>query len=141
MTDVAWQLEHTVDANVSAAFAWAFWTDVTNWDDPPARFLLEGPFADGAVGTTWIPGQEPLRWRIRDILPGRSATIDMQLDRATLSSTWRFDPVAERRANLTQRVVLSGENAAAFVDQVQAGFGSNLAAGMKKVAAAMERAS
>ena len=140
MTDVAWQLEHTVQADVSVTFAWNFWTDVTNWDDPPAQFVLEGPFAAGSAGTTLIPGRDPVAWRIQDVLPGRSAAIVIQLDRATLSTTWRFDAVAGGRTNLTQHLVLSGENAAAYVEQVQAGFGANLPAGMKRVAAAMVRA-
>ena len=140
MTDVAWQLEHTVQADVSATFAWNFWTDVTNWDDTPARFVLEGPFAAGSAGTTLMPGSDPLAWRIQDVLPGRSATIVIQLDRAILSTTWSFDAISDSRTNLTQHLVLSGENAAAYIDQVQAGFGSNLPEGMKKVAAAMARA-
>jgi hypothetical protein len=140
MTDIAWQLEHSVEAAVSASFAWKFWTNVTNWDDPPAQFVLDGPFVAGSTGTTLLPGQDPLRWRIRDVLCGRSATIEMQLDRATLSFTWLFDEVADRRTNLTQHIVLSGKNAPAYIQQVQEGLGSNLRDGMKKVAEAMARA-
>src|SRR4051794_41953019 len=89
MDDVAYQVEHSVDAAVSPAFAWDWRTDVGNWDDPPAQFQLDGPFATGSWGTTRLPGQEPLRWQIRDVRPGRSFTIEMQLDRATLSFEWR----------------------------------------------------
>jgi hypothetical protein len=136
---VAWLLEHSVEADVSATFAWTFWTDVTNWDDPPARFVLDGPFAPGSVGMTLLPGQDPLRWRIQEVQSGSCATIEVELDRATLSFTWRFDPVSDRRTNLSQRIVLSGENAGAYKEEVQAGFGSNVAEGMEKVAAAMAR--
>lgn len=139
MPDIAWQLEHAVEVDVSATFAWSFWTNVSNWDDPPAEFVLEAPFVAGSVGMTLLPGRDPLRWRIRDVFPERSATIEMELDRATLSFTWRFDAVSDRRANLTQHIVLSGENAAAYTEQVQAGFGSNLRDGMKRIAAAMAR--
>ncbi len=135
-----WQVEHSVDAGVSASFAWAFWTDTANWDDPPARFVLSGPFAEGSTGTTLIPGQPPLSWRIRDVDPGRSATIEMLLEAATLRFSWSLDPVADHRTRLTQRIALAGENAAAYVEQVQAGFGPNLAAGMERLAGAMGRA-
>ena len=140
MNDVAWQLEHSVEADATPTFAWSFWTNVANWDDPPAQFVLDGPFAVGSLGTTLLPGQEPLHWRIRDVQPGKLAAIDMQLDRATLSFEWRFDSVSDRRTRLTQRVVLSGDNAAAYAGQVQAGFGSNLPGGMTKIAAAMAHA-
>ena len=43
------------------------------------------------------------------------------------------------RTRITQRIVLSGDNAAAYVDQVQAGFGSNLTDGMKRIADAMAK--
>ncbi|HZL94931.1 MAG TPA: hypothetical protein VFB99_14855 [Vicinamibacterales bacterium] len=41
---------------------------------------------------------------------------------------------------IAQRIVLAGDNAAAYVNQVQAGFGSNLRDGMKTIADAMVRA-
>jgi hypothetical protein len=138
MTPDAWHLEHSVEAEVSASFAWDFWTDVRNWDDPPARFELDGPFAAGSRGRTLIPDREPLHWRIGEVRCGSLAVIEMALDRATLSFEWRFEPLSERRAKLTQRIALSGDNAAAYVGQVQAGFGTNLPEGMKRIAAAME---
>jgi hypothetical protein len=43
-------LEHSVEAHVPAAFAWTFWTEVKNWDDPPAQFTIEGLFAEDHAG-------------------------------------------------------------------------------------------
>jgi len=133
-------LEHTVEANVSADFAWSFWTDVKNWDDPPAQFALDGPFAEGARGTTILPGQPLLTWHVRDVRPPRSAAIEMAFDRATLRFEWRFDPLGDRRSRMTQRVVLTGENAAAYADHVRSSFEPNMPAGMARLAAMMERA-
>src|SRR4051794_40479491 len=140
MDDVAYQVEHSVDAAVSPAFAWDWRTVIGNWDDPPAQFQLDGPFATGSWGTTRLPGQEPLRWQIRDVRPGRSFTTEMQLDRATISFEWRFDAVSERGTRLWQRIVLAGENAAAYATQIRAAFGSNLPAGMDRIAAALAAA-
>ena len=116
-------------------------TDVKNWDDPPAQFQLDGPFAAGSWGTTQLPGQEPLRWQIRDVQPGRSFVIELPLDRATLSFEWRFDAMSDRHTRLSQRIVLAGDNAAAYAPQVRAAFGSNLSDGMSRIAAAMASAS
>jgi len=69
MNDVVYQVEHSVEAPVSPAFAWDWRTDVKNWDDPPAQFQIDGPFAAGSWGTTRLPGQQPLRWQIRDVRP------------------------------------------------------------------------
>jgi hypothetical protein len=140
MADQDVVLEYSIESGVGLAFAWRFRTDLTTWDDPPAQFQLDGPFAEGSSGKTLMPGQEPLVWRIRDVEPGRSFTIEMPLDRATLQFEWRLTPISERRTKLTQRVLLSGNNAAAYREQVRTGFGVNLAAGMERIAASMEAA-
>src|SRR5215471_6035979 len=109
MNDVVYQVEHSVEAPVSPAFAWAWRTDVRNWDDPPAQFQLDGPFATGSWGATLLPDQEPLRWQIRDVQPGRSFTLEMLLDGAKLSFQWRFDAVSERQTKIWQQIVLTGD--------------------------------
>jgi hypothetical protein len=140
MNDVVYQVEHCVEVPVSPTFAWDWRTDVKNWDDPPAQFQLDGPFAAGSWGTTRLPGQEPLRWQIRDVRPGRSFVIDIPLDRATLSFEWRFDAVSDRHTRLSQRIVLAGDNAAAYAPHVRAAFGANLPDGMSRIATAMAAA-
>ena len=134
------QFEHSVEAEVSRSFAWNWRTDVRTWDDPPAQFQLDGPFASGSWGLTRFPGQEPMRWCIRDVQPDSSFVIDMPLDGAVLSFEWAFEPVSSHRTRMTQRIVLSGDNATAYVDQVRAGFGSTLDDGMRRIAAALVRA-
>ena len=135
--DVALVLEHAVEADVTLAFAWKFRIDVANWNDPPARFEIDGPFLDGTRGRTFLPGQQPLTWWVRGVVPERSFVIEMRLEDAVLHSEWHFDRVAEHATRLTQRIVLAGRNAAAYVEQVRAGFGANLAAGMAKIAREM----
>ena len=132
-------LEHSVEVGVAVTFAWKFLTDISNWDDPPTRFTLEGPFAAGTQGTTELPGREPLRWRLVEVQEGERYTTEMQLDRAVLQFEWRFEALSERRTRLTQRILLTGENAAAYAAQVEAGFGANLSAGMQRIADVMEK--
>src|SRR3954466_6661210 len=109
MNDIVYQVEHSVEAEVSLAFAWDWRTDVGNWDDPPAQFQLDGPFATGSWGVARLPGQAPRRWQIRDVQPGRSFVIEMPLDRATLSFEWRFDAVSDgHTTRITQRITLAG---------------------------------
>jgi hypothetical protein len=140
MDAIALRLEHFVEVDVSPSFAWSFRTDITNWRDPPATFALDGPFVAGAQGTTAMPGQEPFHWCVRDVQPHKSFLIEMQLDHATLCFLWRFDALSERRTKITQQIELSGSNAGAYVEQVQAGFASNLSDGMQRLAAEMATA-
>ena len=72
--------------------------------------------------------------------PGASFIIEMLLDRAVLSFEWLFEAVSPNRTRITQRIVLSGDNAAAYADQVRVGFGSTLPDGMKRIAAALVKA-
>ena len=137
MPDQQVVLESSIEAPVSLAFAWKYRTDITTWNDPPATFLLDGPFVGGSRGTTLMPEQEPLVWWIRDVQPGHSFAIEMPLNQATLRFEWHFDAVAERSTKLTQRIILSGPNADAYRQQVEVGFGANLESGMKRIAESM----
>ena len=64
----------------------------------------------------------------------------MELDRATLAFEWHFAPVASDKTTLTQRIVLSGDNASTYAEQVRAAFGQSLPGGMARLAAAMVKA-
>ena len=140
MTNITCELEHSVEAEVSPAFAWSWRTDIKHWDDPPAQFQLDGPFVPGSWGTTRFPGQEPIRWQIRDVRPGVSFIIEMPLEQAVLSFEWVFDAVSNHRTRITQRIVLSGDNAAAYADHVRTGFRATLPDGMKRIADALVKA-
>jgi hypothetical protein len=140
MTEVAWETEHSVETAASPEFAWAYMTDVANWHDPPAQFRLEGPFTTGGLGATDIPGQPTRPWRLQDVRPIESYTVEFSLDRATLSFLWHFSSLPGRRTRLTQRIMLQGENAAAYLFDVQEAFTSSLEPGMNKIATAMDAA-
>jgi hypothetical protein len=93
-----WTCERSVEVDVPAAFAWRYTTDVRNWDDPPAKFELDGPFADRARGTTRMPDQQPTSWTICELNPGSGYTIlgggfleNAELRRRPdLNRGWRF---------------------------------------------------
>ena len=136
----AWECLRSIEVDVPVWFAWAYMTDIRNWHDPPATFALEGPFAEGTRGTTRMPGQPLASWTIRDVQPGRGYTIEgsSSLERAVVLVHWRFDPLSERTAKLTQRLELVGENAAAYVEEIKSLFEPNLEEGMRRIAQRME---
>ena len=140
MNDIAWEIKHSVDADVTPSFAWTYMTNVANWDDPPASFELDGPFAAGSRGTTHMPGQESRHWHLREVNPITSYILEMALDRAALSVEWQFEARADGKVRLTQHMVLSGENGPAYVEQIRPVFSSTLEPGMARIVAAMERA-
>ncbi len=75
-------------------------------------------------------------------LPGRAYTIEggSWFERAHLLVHWRFEALSERRARLTQRLELCGENAATYVEGVRASFEPHLESGMRRIAERMTRA-
>ena len=136
MTQPDWQTEHSVETIAGPEFAWAYMTNVANWDDPPAQFRFNGPFKAGERGTTEIPGQPTRHWHLQIVQPIETYTIEFSLDRATLSFTWRFNGLPDGRTRLTQVITLQG----AYLPDVQQAFASGLAGGMNRIAAAMNKA-
>jgi hypothetical protein len=139
MADVAWEITHSVEAGADVNFAWRYWSDVGNWDDPPAAFELEGAFAVGARGWTRIPGQAAILWFVREVTPGEAATIEIPADGAAMWFSWRFEGVGPGRTRITQRASLRGSRAETYLGFAQA-FETNLPGGMKKLAAAIAAA-
>jgi hypothetical protein len=139
MADPIWQFEHSVECAVSAAFAWEYWSNIENWNDPPAEFHLDGPFEVGSRLATKFPGQEPWYSIIREVIPNRAATLEMQLAGALLFFNVKFEPVTDDRCKIEQRYTLEGPNAATFVEQMTP-FEVNAPAGLQKLAATIERA-
>ena len=137
-TEPAWEFEQSVECSAPREFCWGYWTNIANWDDPPARFHMEGPFADGSRITTELPGQT-LHSVIRDVEEGHAATIELALPNAVFCFHWRFDDLPEERTRISQRLVLSGEDAGLFVDQAKV-MGQTAPDGLKRLVEAMERA-
>ena len=138
--DSAWQFQYSVDCNAPRHVAWSYWTDIANWNDPPASFHLDGPFDVGSRLTTSFPGQT-LHSLIREVVEGSrtdEAIIEMQLPGALLSFQWKFESLSKDRTRISQRLALSGANAEALV--AQAGMLEKTAPeGMRKLVAAIER--
>ena len=141
MSGPVWECQRSVEADVPPSFAWSYMTNISNWSDPPAEFSLDGPFAVGSRGTTWMPGQPPTRWVIREIDPGRAYTTEVAaFGGILLLFCWRFEELSGGRTRMTQRIELCGDNAAQYVDQIRAGFEPNLEPGMRRIAESMVRA-
>jgi hypothetical protein len=134
MTDVEWLLEHSEVTAASPDFVWKHMTDPTNWDDPPAKFALNGPFESGSRGTTELPDQDPLHWVIREVRRGSSYTIETELEGAVLLWEWSFEPLPEHRTRLRQRIGVAGGAAARHAEAVRQGFAPTLSKGMKRIA-------
>ena len=136
-TAPAWTFEHSVKCGTSRHFAWTYWTDIANWNDPPAKFELDGPFAVGSRLTTILHDQM-LHSVIRYVEPGYAATIEMQLPDGVISFCWTFEDLPEKRSLVTQRLELSTARAA-LVAQARV-LEQTVPQGMSKLIASIEEA-
>ena len=141
MSEIAWELSHSVETTAPIEAAWAFMTNVANWSDPPATFELDGPFAAGARGTTRMPEQPPLHWLIAGMRPLESYAIEGSLGGATMTTEWSFAALGSGGTRLTQRMtLLRAPGDSALAEQARAVFGENLAPGMERIAGLIDRA-
>jgi len=136
-TQPCWQFQHSVDCNVPRQFAWNYWTNIANWNDPPASFHLDGPFDAGSQLTTTLPDQT-LHSVIRQVIAAREAVIEMPLPGATLSFHWKFEDLSERRTRITQQLLLSGPEAKSLLPQIGT-LQETTPEGMAKLVAVIER--
>jgi hypothetical protein len=137
-----WVFEHSVDAAVPPDAAWAYWTDVSNWtlDSDIEWVRLEGPFASGSRGMTKSRSADHVtEWRIREATPGR-ATIEVDLPGAVWSAHWTFEPNEAGGTRISQRVVLSGPQAAEHISVAETYLVPNIPQGMRKLVEVMENA-
>jgi hypothetical protein len=56
MNSIAYELEYSVEAEVSLSFAWNWRTDIQNWDDAPAPISARWPIRQ------WFMGNSPRSW-------------------------------------------------------------------------------
>jgi len=136
MREASWEFVHAVECEAPREFAWAYWTNAENWDDPPARFEFDGPFAVGTRLKTILPGQE-LESVIREVVEGRSARIEMDVMSALVAFCWDFEELDRRRTKITQRISLSGAGAEALVEQAKT-LEQSVPQGMQRLAGNIE---
>ena len=99
MSRMVWEFEHSVESGVPRQFAWKYWTDAANWEDPPARFEFDGPFAVGTRIRAILPDQT--LWSvIREVKDGQAARIETEVHGAVLAFHWRFEEVAAQRTRM-----------------------------------------
>ena len=87
MTEPAWTFEHALECGAPREFAWKYWTNPANWDDPSARFEFDGAFAVGTRIRTILP-EQTLESVIREVEKPDTALIEMEVASARLRFRW-----------------------------------------------------
>ena len=138
----AWEFEHTVECQASRDFAWAFWTNVANWEvvDPAVEAVeLDGQFAAGAKGVTKPRGSDPVEWRVMEVEDRRRALIEMPAPGAVLRCLLMFEDSPNGGTRITQRMSLGGERAEDYA-WIGAEMEKGMPEGMRRLAEAIDKA-
>jgi hypothetical protein len=138
MTDAQrplWRKEESVEARAQPGFAFRYWTNVENMTADPGieRVETDGPYRVGMRGRTHLAGGGTTDWVVAEVEPERRVVIEVALSDASLQFELRFEERVGGGSVLTQQISLFGPNAAAYLKQVEAGFGTSLRDGMRAV--------
>jgi uncharacterized protein YndB with AHSA1/START domain len=135
---VVWEYEYRVESTASAEALWRHWSDMAawpQWNDGIETIEVDGPFAVGTAFTMTPPGDEPVRLRLVDIVPGRSFTDEMDAGDFVVRTDHRLEPAAAGLTRIVYRTEITGPAA----DRAGPELGPAITADFPEVLAALTR--
>lgn len=142
-SEVSWETQHSVVADADRETVWAYHSDVENWarfeGDAVESITLDSPFQAGTIGTTKMPNQEPVRWRLVEVEPPERTVIEMEVPDAVVRTIWTFEALPGERTRLTQQMMVEGPGAEALVPFMEEHFAKNMEEGMERIAEEIAR--
>jgi uncharacterized protein YndB with AHSA1/START domain len=126
-----WSTEHSVETAVAPDAIWRAWADVPGWprwNRDIERIELTGPFAEGSTIAMSPRGQEPVRLRLADVVPGERFVDEADVAGTIVRTTHRIDRLGDGRTRVVYRLEASGPAADAIGPAVSADFQDTLTA-------------
>jgi Polyketide cyclase / dehydrase and lipid transport len=102
---------HAVEADVSAEAVWSLYEDVATWPmwDSEAEWVTrDGPFASGTTGAMKFKGQEPLRYRLTKVEPGREFVDETPVGDLVVRVSHLLEPLGPERLRITYAAEIDG---------------------------------
>jgi uncharacterized protein YndB with AHSA1/START domain len=116
-----WQYEHSIETTAAPDAVWRVWSDVAawpRWNDGIETITSHGPFEAGTTFTMTPPGDEPVRMRLTEIVPGKLFTDEMDGGDFTVRTVHRLEPAAAGRTRITYRTEITGPAAGQVGPQI-----------------------
>ena len=133
-----WEYEHSTETTAAPDEVWRHWSDMTawpQWNDGIEELEIDGPFAVGTTFTMTPPGDEPIRMRLTEIVPGELFTDEMDGGDFVVRTVHRLEPAAGGRTRIIYRTEITGPAA----DQVGPQLGPAITADFPHVLAALAK--
>ena len=131
-----WEYEHSVETTAVAAALWRHWSDMAKWPTWNAgveTIEMDGPFAVGTTFTMTPPGEDPIRMRLVEIVPGKLFTDEMDASDFVVRTVHRLEPLEHGGTRVVYHTEITGPAA----DQVGPELGPAITADFPQVLAAL----
>jgi uncharacterized protein YndB with AHSA1/START domain len=133
-----WAYERSIETTAAPDAVWRLWSDIArwpHWNDGIEKIEIDGPFAAGTTFTMTPPGDEPVRMRLAEIIPGELFTDEMDGGGFTVRTVHRLEPAPGGRTRIIYRTEISGPSA----DQAGPRLGPAITADFPAVLAALAK--
>jgi uncharacterized protein YndB with AHSA1/START domain len=133
-----WEYEHSLETAAVPDAVWRRWSDMAvwpQWNDGIETITIDGPFVAGTTFTMTPPGEEPIRMRLAEVVPGELFTDEMDGGDFLVSTVHRVEPAAGGRTRIIYRTEITGPAAGQAGPQL----GPAITADFPEVLAALAR--
>ncbi|MFI5912243.1 SRPBCC family protein [Dactylosporangium sp. NPDC051541] len=116
-----WAYQHSVETTAAPEVLWRHWSAVAQWPEwnaGVARISIDGPFEAGTSFTMTPPGEEPLRMRLTEVVPGKLFTDELDAGEFVVRTVHSLEPGAAGTTRVVYRTEISGPAADAVGPQV-----------------------
>ena len=130
-----WEYECRTETTARPEALWRHWSDMAAWPRWNAgieKLEIDGPFAVGTTFTMTPPGEDPVRLRLTEIVPGERFTDEADTGDFVVRTEHRLEPTPTGT-----RVVYRTEITGPAADQVGPEVGPAITADFPDVVAAL----
>jgi hypothetical protein len=106
-----WEHQHSVETSAAPEALWRHWSSIAEWPRWNAgieSIEVDGPFAVGTVFTMTPPGDDPIRMRLTEVVPGTSFTDEMDAGDFVVRTIHQLEPAGSGRTRVVYRTEITG---------------------------------
>lgn len=132
----AWEYQYETVTAAAPGSVWRHWSDMLTWPEwnaGIAKIEIDGPFQVGTMFTMTPPGEDPVRMRLTEIVPGASFTDEADGGDFVVTTVHRLRPADGGGTRITYRTEITGPAAAEIGPQI----GPEITADFPEVLAAL----
>ena len=114
-SDATWEYEYSVTTSADRDAVWRHWSDMAAWPAWNAgieKLEIDGPFEVGTTFTMIPPGDDPVRLRLTEIVPGEMFTDQADGGDFVVTTVHRLEPAGDGGTLIVYRTQITGPAAA-----------------------------